>query len=237
VTASRRFFDEFLLDKKNDRIDIILDISFQNDIYSWQEKGTRNSTMAGKKTFLPDQVLDKAMNLFWRQGYEGSSIEDLVECTGLGRGSLYGTFGDKHAFYLAALKRYIAKYAPQHAALREQTGSLHDVLERYFQITIDGLLSDPERRGCFLVNASLEMASQDPEVNEIVQVALKEIEEGFYHLLIKAQVGGELDWTSDPHQLAHFLLGTLVSIRALARARQDRRILEDIVKTSLSMFH
>jgi TetR/AcrR family transcriptional regulator, transcriptional repressor for nem operon len=221
---------------KNSRIDIILDKSFQDKIYLWQEKGTKNATMAGKKTFLPDQVLDKAMDLFWKQGYEGSSVEDLVECTKLGRGSLYSTFGDKHAFYLAALNRYIVRYTPQHVALREQTGPLHDILERYFQMTIDGLLSDPERRGCFLVNASLEMAPQDPEVNRIVQAALKEIEEGFYHLLIKAQVGGELNWTSDPHQLAHFLLGTLVSIRVLARARQDRRVLEDIVKTALSMF-
>lgn len=176
------------------------------------------------------------MNLFWKQGYEGSSVEDLVACTGLGRGSLYGTFGDKHAFYLAALKRYIAKYAALRTMLQDQTGSLHDILERFFQTIIDGLLSDPERRGCFLVNASLEMAAQDPEINEVIQAALKEIEEGFYHLLIKAQVRGELDWTRDPHQLAHFLLGTLVSIRVLVRARQDRRVLEDIVQTALSMF-
>jgi TetR/AcrR family transcriptional repressor of nem operon len=234
VTDYAAFCDEFLLQKCD--VAIILDSSFQNDIYLEQEKGIENATMAGKKTFLPDQVLDKAMNLFWKQGYEGSSVEDLVECTGLGRGSLYGTFGDKHAFYLAALKRYIAKYASLSTTLQEQTGPLYGILEHFFQMIIDGLLNDPERRGCFLVNASLEMASRDSEVNETVLAALKEIEEGFYHLLIKAQVAGELDWTHDPHQLAHFLLGTLVSIRVLVRARQDRRVLEDIAKTALSMF-
>ena len=194
--------------------------------------------MAGKKAFDPQQVLEKAMNAFWERGYEGISIEDLVQYTGIGRGSLYDTFDDKHSLYLAALDRYITSASAQTAALLvEQKGTLQEVLEQLFQATIDALLSDPARRGCFLVNASLEMAPHDPEVNTIVQSALQEMEEGFYRLLIKAQVAGDLSWTHDPHQLAHFLVGTLVSIRVLARAKSDRRVLEDIVKTALSVFH
>ncbi|GCE21710.1 TetR/AcrR family transcriptional regulator [Dictyobacter kobayashii] len=192
--------------------------------------------MAGKKTFQPEQALDKAMGLFWKQGYEGSSIEDLVQCVGLGRGSLYDTFGDKHTLYLAALKRYLAQSLGRTAALQDQTGSLYEVLEHFFRSNIDLLLDDPARRGCFLVNALLEMAPHDREVSALTQAALQETEEGFYRLLIKAQVAGELSWTCDPHQFAHFLLGTLISIRALARAQQDRRVLEDVVKTALSVF-
>jgi TetR/AcrR family transcriptional regulator, transcriptional repressor for nem operon len=193
--------------------------------------------MAGKKSFQPEQALDKAMGLFWKQGYEGTSIEDLVQYMGLGRGSLYDTFGDKHALYLAALSQYLAKYQAQAVEFLEQTGRLSEILERFFQAFIEELVSDPARRGCFLVNASVEMAPHDPEVNTIVQSALQEIEEGFYRLLIKAQVAGDLSWTQDPHRLAHFLSGVLVSIRVLARAKRDRRVLQDVVKTALAVFH
>jgi TetR/AcrR family transcriptional repressor of nem operon len=192
--------------------------------------------MAGKKAFDPQRVLEKAMNVFWERGYEGISIEDLVQSTGIGRGSLYGTFDDKHSLYLAALDQYIASVRAQTTALLEQTGTLQAVLYQLFQAQLDALLSDPARRGCFLVNASLEMAPHDPEVNKMVQSALQEFEEGLYRLLIKAQVAGELSWRHDPHQLAHFLLGTFVSIRVLARGQQDRRVLEDVVKTAVSVF-
>ena len=193
--------------------------------------------MAGKKSFQPEQALDKAMGLFWKQGYEGTSIEDLVQYMGLGRGSLYDTFGDKRALYLAALSQYLAKYQAQAVEFLEQTGRLSEILERFFQAFIEELVSDPARRGCFLVNASVEMAPHDPEVNTIVQSALQEMEEGFYRLLIKAQVAGDLSWTQDPHQLAHFLSGVLVSIRVLARAKRDRRVLQDVVKTALAVLH
>ncbi|GHO84756.1 TetR/AcrR family transcriptional regulator [Dictyobacter formicarum] len=193
--------------------------------------------MAGKKAFHPQQVLEKAMNAFWERGYEGISIEDLVQCTGIGRGSLYDTFGDKHSLYLAALDRYILSARVQSSALLDQGGTLQEVLERVFQEYIDILLSDPAHRGCFLVNASLEMAPHDPDVSQKVQAAYADIEEAFYAILIKAQTTGELDWKRDPHQLARFLLGTLVSIRVLARTNAGRETLQDIVRTALSVFH
>ncbi|GAC1403398.1 MAG: hypothetical protein NVS4B7_21830 [Ktedonobacteraceae bacterium] len=114
--------------------------------------------------------------------------------------------------------------------------SLKETLERYFQRGIDILLADPERRGCFLVNTTIEMTPSDTEVNTTTQLALQSLEEKFYHLLIKAQIRNELPWTYDPSQGAHFLLGILVSIRVLVRAGQGRSMLQDVVKTALSVF-
>jgi TetR/AcrR family transcriptional regulator, transcriptional repressor for nem operon len=192
--------------------------------------------MAGKKAFHPDQALDKAMNLFWERGYEGSSVEDLVQCTGIGRGSLYDTFGDKHSLYLAALDRYCTMNHTYLIEFEQQSGPLRELLERFFMGYVDLLLSDPARRGCFLVNANIELAPHDPEVSQRVQTAYHEIEEVFYRRLIKAQAVDELPWTHDPHKLARFLLATLISIRVLARVHADRDMLRDIVKTALLVF-
>jgi TetR/AcrR family transcriptional repressor of nem operon len=193
--------------------------------------------MAGKKAFEPQRVLEKAMNAFWERGYEGISVEDLVQCTGIGRGSLYDTFGDKHTLYLAALDRYLASAHAQNTTLLDQEGRLQEVLEQLFQKYIDALLSDPARRGCFLVNASLEMAPHDPDVAQKVEAAYADIEEAFSAILSRAQAKGELDSTCNPRQLARFLLATLVSIRVLARANADRGALQDIVQTALSVLH
>ena len=105
--------------------------------------------MAGKKAFDPQRVLEKAMNAFWERGYESLSIEDLVQATGIGRGSLYDTYSDKHSLYLAALERYIASVNAQTTALLDQGGTLQEILERLFQKVLDALLDDPARRGCF----------------------------------------------------------------------------------------
>lgn len=191
--------------------------------------------MARPKEFIPDQVLDKVMNLFWKLGYEGSSIEDIVQCTGLGRGSLYDTFGDKHGLYLAALDRYCMTGGEKLTTLRLQSGSVRDIFQNFFQALIEEALADPERRGCFLVNAALEMAPHDPEVARRVQAGLDDTKGAFCHVLIKAQASGKLARTCDPHQLAHYLLNAYLGLRVLSRANPDRRLLEDIVTTTLSV--
>ena len=198
-------------------------------------EGERDTHMARPKAFLPDQALEKVMDLFWKQGYEGSSIEDIVQCTGLGRGSLYDTFGEKHALYLAAFDRYCLTSGAKLTTLRLQSGSVRDIFQAFFQALIEEALADPEHRGCFLVNAALEMAPRDPEVARRVQAGLDDTRGAFYQVLIKAQASGELAWTRDPHQLAHYLLNAYLGLRVLSRANPDRRVLEDIVTTTLSV--
>lgn len=193
--------------------------------------------MAGKKAFLPDHALKKAMDLFWERGYEASSVEDLVQSTGIGRGSLYATFGDKHALYLAALDQYCETQQAFLSSLLQLEGSLQQILATMFQTYIDLLLSDPARRGCFLVNAHVEVAPHDPEVYERVQSAHQTIEQVFFTLLVKAQAAGELAPDCDPRQFARFFLGTLISIRVFARARAERSMLQDLAKTALLVLH
>lgn len=190
--------------------------------------------MARPKEFNRDQVLEKAMGLFWEKGYDGSSVEDLVQCTGIGRGSLYDTFGDKHALYLAALDRYMETNGGPLTELQCQGGSFRDTLRDFFQARIGEAFRDPTCHGCFMVNAAIELAPHDSEVAQRVQVGLDETEEAFYHVLIKAQAAGELSWKSDPHRLARFLLNTLLGIRVLSRAHPDHQVLQDIVQTALS---
>ena len=190
--------------------------------------------MARPKEFNRDQVLEKAMGLFWEKGYDGSSVEDLVQCTGIGRGSLYDTFSDKHALYLAALDRYMRTTGGPLTDLQRQEGSFRDALRNFFQERIEEAFRDPTRHGCFMVNAAIELAPHDPEVAQRVQDGLDQTEEAFYHVLIKAQATGELSWKSDPHQLARFLVNTLLGIRVLSRARPHRQMLQDIVQTALA---
>jgi TetR/AcrR family transcriptional regulator, transcriptional repressor for nem operon len=202
-------------------------------VYAPHERGHADTAMAGKKAFVPDQALQQAMDLFWERGYEGSSVEDILAATGLGRGSLYATFGDKHALYLAALDRYCAAALEQMGAFLDRPGSPRAVLEELFCFYVDALAGDPAHRGCLLVNAHVELAPHDPNVFARVQAAYRAAEEIFFALLVRAQAAGELAEASDPRQFARFFLGTLVSIRVFARAKAERGVLADVVKTAL----
>jgi AcrR family transcriptional regulator len=112
--------------------------------------------MAGVKQFDPNEVLDRAMALFWRRGYEATSIEDLVEATGINRGSIYATFGDKKRLFLAVLDRYAEKVAkPLIAELSD--ADPRRAIERMFDSIIRRTGDPSLPRGCLNTNTSFGM--------------------------------------------------------------------------------
>ena len=111
--------------------------------------------MAGVKQFDQNEVLDRAMMLFWSQGYEATSIDQLVEATGINRGSLYSTFNDKNGIFLAVIDRYLETVAKSLMVTLSDPNP-RQAIERMFD-SIVGRLSDPKfPRGCLIVNTSLE---------------------------------------------------------------------------------
>jgi len=114
--------------------------------------------MALPKAFDRDDVLDKATQVFWLKGYEATSIQDLVEATGINRGSLYNTFTDKAGLFGAVLGRYTDRSSARALVANAEAGPPRATIEAFFADLVDIGAADPERRGCLLTNTAVENA-------------------------------------------------------------------------------
>jgi TetR/AcrR family transcriptional regulator, transcriptional repressor for nem operon len=183
------------------------------------------------KEFEPLEALDAAMELFWRKGYEAASMRELLDAMGIGRGSLYDTFGDKHALFLAALDRF--QEVRTSWVEEVLAGSGLDGVREVFRRSVEGLVEFEPRRGCLLANSAVELAPHDPEVAGRISRYVQRTEEAFEGALVRAREEGEIPADSDPKALARFLVNTLHGMRVLARAGSERETLEDIVHVTL----
>jgi TetR/AcrR family transcriptional regulator, transcriptional repressor for nem operon len=187
--------------------------------------------LARTKEFRPEEALDAAVQLFWRRGYEATSMRDLLDGMGIGRGSFYDTFGDKHALFLASLDRFEeVRTAWIDEALE---GSGLGGIEEVFRRTIEGMVRFEPRRGCLLANTAVELAPHDPEVAARISRHVRRTEEAFVGALVRARGAGEIPAQADPKVLARFLVSNLHGLRVLARAGSDRETLEDAARVAL----
>ena len=191
--------------------------------------------MARHKEFDRDQVLQKAMEVFWSRGFEAASMTELVRHMGINRQSLYDTFGDKHALYLQALDRYREIEGRKLFALLERPGPVKRGLQELFESVVEGSLCDRERRGCFLGNAMSELAARCPDTAARTRCQLAAVEETFYRTLQRGKRQGEIKTVSDPRAVARFLSASLQGLQLMAKATQDRKTLKDVVKVTLSV--
>src|SRR5580704_6669302 len=157
--------------------------------------------MAGAKQFDRNEVLERAMAQFWKRGYEATSIQDLVEATGINRGSIYGTFGDKKGLFLAVLDHYTEKVGkPLMAELSDPDP--RRAVERMFD-SIIRRTSDPRfPRGCLNTNTSLECPGSGDEITRKIADGFGRQESAIYRVLQRAQAEGSLPLTLDPRALA-----------------------------------
>lgn len=179
--------------------------------------------MPRTREFDPDEVLDKAMRIFWQYGYEGTSMNELEEGLGINKCSIYNTFGNKHQLYLAALDHYgrvmggllVEKLAHEVNGL--------STIRAFFDFMEQIINSQDDRVGCFMVNAGVEMSCQDPEVCQRVQSSHRHIEDAFYDNLAVAQQKGELPADTNLKEYARFLLTLLQGVITVAKSEQDIR--------------
>jgi TetR/AcrR family transcriptional regulator, transcriptional repressor for nem operon len=187
------------------------------------------------KEFEPGEALDAAMQLFWRNGYAATSIRDLLDGMGIGYGSLYNTFGDKHALFLACLDRFRELRTSWIDEVLEDSGL--SGIEEVFRRTVDGLVGFEPRRGCLLANTAVELGPHDAEVAAKISRYVRHTEAVFERALIRAQEAGEIPADRDPRALARFLVNALHGLRVLARVGTDRAVLEDAVRVALDVLH
>ena len=191
--------------------------------------------MPRTKEFEPGEALDAAMQLFWRNGYAATSIRDLLDGMGIGYGSLYNTFGDKHALFLASLDRFQKIRTSWIDEVLEDSGL--SGIEEVFWRTVDGLVGFEPRRGCLLANTAVELGPHDAEVAAKISRYVRHTEAVFERAVIRAQEAGEIPVDRDPRALARFLVNALHGLRVLARVGTDRAVLEDVVRVALDVLH
>ena len=148
--------------------------------------------MPWEKQFDVDQALAKAMQAFWARGYEATSMQDLVTCMGLNRGSLYATFGDKRSLFIQALRHYRTVHLHDWVAALSRAHGPRDTIIAAFDQAIATVVEGGSRDGCLLVNTALELSPHDEEVSEFVSACLIEMEAFFRNTIEHGQAAGEI---------------------------------------------
>lgn len=189
--------------------------------------------MARNREYDENEVLQKAMELFWRQGYEKTSMQDLVEHMGIHRRSIYDTFGDKHTLFLKALERYEQMVGNSMNSQIKLSDSVKQSIRRLFEITI--FRSGEGPLGCLTVNSAVELSLHDEEVAKKVVDSFSKTERLLYELLMSGQESGEIPKTLDAGKTAVFIHNSLVGLRVLTKTTDDRQKLESIIDTTLSV--
>jgi TetR/AcrR family transcriptional repressor of nem operon len=189
--------------------------------------------MPWEKQFDADEALQKAMQAFWNRGYEATSMQDLVECMGINRGSLYATYSDKRALFVAALRRYDDKVRRALLADLEARYGPREAIRRVFLAHTAQVSEKGGNRGCFLTNTALELAAHDADARKIVANAQAGIEDFFARMISKGKALGEIPGHVRTASAARGLLASLLGLLVLVRSRPETALLKNVVEDAL----
>ena len=188
--------------------------------------------MARVKEFDRDQAVRRAAEVFWDKGFERASTEDLLRAMGIGRQSMYDTFGDKRSLYLEALRDYQAwagaDLLDRLRGAASPLAALGDVL-----LAVARQRARDRDRGCLAVNAATEFGRTDPGVSAFVDAGVTLCQATFERVLAEAKRTGEVRADLDERAAARFLHATLVGMRVSARSGAPAEVLHDIATTAI----
>ena len=191
--------------------------------------------MARPREFDEMTALEAAIECFWQNGYEATSVRDLGEKMRLSAPSLYNAYGDKRALYERALEHYLDQSARARIKRLEESLPPKQAVRQFIEEIIRHSVNDPERRGCFLINSALEVAPHDRELRVFVADRFAEIESFFHRSIKAAQAEGTVPQNRAAKDLARLLLGVLLGIRVLARSKPERALLEGVARPALAL--
>ncbi len=177
------------------------------------------------------------MNAFWSRGYQATSIQDLVDCMGIQRGSIYAAYGDKRSLFIKALHHYDHNLRKDFMTSLERENSPRQAIDKILEMAVAAAVSDKERRGCFLVNSALELSPHDPEIGEIVAKGLSETERFFCRMLEKGQQANDISADIDAKATSQALLAMMCGLRVLARSRPEKELLRTIKEQANAMLN
>ena len=187
--------------------------------------------MARPVEFNEHKVLTNAMEQFWKEGYEASSVQKLLDCTGINRGTLYNSFGDKSTFFKSCIDQYNKLVDKQIAAsLKHEKLTGWDAIDAYFDETVVKLSNKHRSMGCILVNSLCESINYNKDMKKIVRGSLATIRKALVAKLKEAHKKGKVKKGVSVEFAADILMNTLHGVRVNARDGKNAKQLSDLIK-------
>jgi TetR/AcrR family transcriptional repressor of nem operon len=191
--------------------------------------------MARTKDFDENEVLTKAIQLFWHKGYNATSMQDLVDALGISRSSLYDTYSDKHTLFLKALESYQKAGRERINEIVGQSVAAKETIIRLMELATNDLVSDKQQKGCFMVNAEVEVAPHDQDVSKLVCQSEQQMETAFLQVIKKGQESGEIKNSQDALVLAKFIFNAVKGMQVSAKSGPDAINFGNIIKLTVAV--
>ena len=191
--------------------------------------------VARPRTFDEDDVLRAVAQRFWDRGYAATSLSDVMAASGLGKGSIYATFGDKDAIFRRAFHAYCSDVTAAVAAALE--GPDDAALERLEALLTAGVPSEPgpdAPRACFLAKTTAELAAHHPDIAERSRQAFADLAGSITRCVVAAQRAGDIAPDADPVHLGHFVLVVLRGLEALKEPGYSRDALRGVATLAMA---
>ena len=174
------------------------------------------------KLFKEEEVLTKAMMIFWKKGYHDTSIQDLVDHLGVNRASLYDTFGGKKELFDSAFEYYRKTSNKTLQELLNSQDSVKETLRMIFRKVIEGDMSDPHNKGCLVANTTTELLPHDSELQLVITRHREDVEQIFYDFLLTGAQKGEISGEKDLKTMASLLYTLLTGLRVMGKTRPNQ---------------
>ena len=174
-----------------------------------------------------------AMNVFWTRGYHATSLTDLLDGTGLSRGSLYKAFGDKKSLFLKAMDRYAEAGLEELGKTLTVPGSVKEAIRAALTIYVPLSAGDTGQRGCMVMATAAEMLPHDPEVEARVRDVFRRIHALLADAVRRGQTAGELATDQNPRDVARFLVCQIEGMRLLGKVGATRKDMAAVVEAAM----
>ncbi|MFG3044013.1 TetR/AcrR family transcriptional regulator [Streptomyces sp. NPDC048241] len=192
--------------------------------------------MPRPRAFDERHVLERAREQFWTTGYAGTRMDDIARATGLGKGSLYGAFGDKSRLFHLVFGEWcgaVVRVAEEQMA-GDSDAEAFSRLSAYVHLMADNTAADVEHRGCLLAKGVAELAQHDPAVAARSAETMTALLTLLRREIAAAQRHGDIDGAADPEHLAAMLLAVVRGIEAVGKAGLTPEVLRGIADTALA---
>lgn len=176
-------------------------------------------------------ALTSAMDVFWRNGYENASCDDLLDAMGINCGSMYSTFGDKHALYERAFGLYVEsiqlKVFELITASESPLQNVRNLIDFWGEF-----MAHSDNKGCLVINAMIDIHPDNAAITEESRKLIRNLQSVIEEQLSAAKTNGELNTNSDPDELAAFIMNSACGMSLMSRSGAGKKHIERVTKAA-----